>query len=173
MAFALKSKSQGKTQGAEKPALKRKSAREQSRPEFETPAFQSPAAALPSAPVIQAKPKSVEPSRGSQSGILQRKCACGGATGILGGCEACGKKRPPGLQTKLRINEPGDIYEQEADRIANQVMAAPASTAVSGAPLRIQRFSGQSNGQVGTAPASVDHALVSPGRPLEPALRQD
>jgi hypothetical protein len=26
------------------------------------------------------------------------------------------------LQTKLRINEPGDIYEQEADRVADQVM---------------------------------------------------
>jgi hypothetical protein len=27
-----------------------------------------------------------------------------------------------GLQTKLRVNEPGDIYEQEADRVADQVM---------------------------------------------------
>src|SRR3989304_5445433 len=26
------------------------------------------------------------------------------------------------LQTKLRVNEPGDIYEQEADRVAEQVM---------------------------------------------------
>src|SRR6266700_5646146 len=28
----------------------------------------------------------------------------------------------PALQTKLTINEPGDAYEQEADRVANQVM---------------------------------------------------
>jgi len=173
MAFALKSKSQGKTQGAEKPAHKRKSASEQSPPGFETSAFQSPAAALSAASVIQAKLKTGEPARGSQGGILQRKCACGGATGISGRCEACSKKRPPGLQAKLKINEPGDAYEQEADRIANQMMAAPASPAVSGAPLRIQRFSGQSNGQAGAAPASVDHALASPGRLLEPALRQD
>ncbi len=29
------------------------------------------------------------------------------------------------LQPKLRVNAPGDIYEQEADRIANQVMGMP------------------------------------------------
>ena len=52
-------------------------------------------------------------------------------------------------------------------------MATPAHPAVSGAPPRIQRFSGQSNGQMDAAPASVDQALASPGRPLEPALRQD
>lgn len=31
----------------------------------------------------------------------------------------------------------------------------------------------KSNGQMGTAPASVDQALASPGRPLEPVLRED
>ena len=113
------------------------------------------------------------PWRSSQSGILQRKCACGGAAGMSGECEECSKKQRLGLQTKLTVNEPGDIYEQEADRIADQVMATPAHPAVSGAPPRIQRFSGQSNGQMDAAPASVDQALASPGRPLEPALRQD
>ena len=88
-------------------------------------------------------------------------------------CSECSKKKRLGLQTKLKVNEPGDIYEQEADRIADQVMATPAHPAVSGAPPRIQRFSGQSNGQMDAAPASVDQALASPGRPLEPALRQD
>jgi len=29
------------------------------------------------------------------------------------------------IQTKLKINEPGDIYEQEADRVADQVMRMP------------------------------------------------
>lgn len=76
-------------------------------------------------------------------------------------------------QAKLRIGQPGDIYEQEADRVAEQVMAAPAHPAVSGAPPRIQRFSGQSNGQIDLATTSVEHALASPGMPLEPALRQD
>jgi hypothetical protein len=77
------------------------------------------------------------------------------------------------IQTKLAISKPGDEYEQEADRIADQVMATPAHPAVSSAPLRIQRYSGQSNGQVDATTASVEHALASPGRPLEPTLRQD
>ena len=77
------------------------------------------------------------------------------------------------IQTKLTVNTPGDVYEQEADRIADQVMATPTHPAINGAPLRIQRFSGQSNGQIEAAPASVDQALASPGRPLEPTLRLD
>jgi hypothetical protein len=114
------------------------------------------------------------PLRLSQSGILQRKCACGSAAGMSGECEECSKKKRLGLQTKLKVNDPGDIYEQEADRVADQVMAAPAHSVVSGAPPRIQRFSGQSTGQAeAVAPASVDQAVASPGRPLEPALRQD
>jgi len=32
---------------------------------------------------------------------------------------------PGMIQTKLKINEPGDIYEQEADRVADQVMRMP------------------------------------------------
>lgn len=77
------------------------------------------------------------------------------------------------LQAKLEVNEPGDIYEQEADLIADQLMAMPMHQAISGAPPRIQRFSGQSNGQIDVAPTSVDYALASSGRPLELALRKD
>jgi hypothetical protein len=111
---------------------------------------------------------------------LQRNAGNRAVTQVL---ETEGGKRPPtgdvykkkrfGLQTKLTVNEPGDIYEREADRIADQVMAAPAHSAINGAPPGSQRFSGQSNGQMAAAPASVDQALASPGRPLEPALRQD
>lgn len=35
------------------------------------------------------------------------------------------------LQAKLRIGQPGDIYEQEADRVAEQVMRMPEPSAVS------------------------------------------
>jgi hypothetical protein len=77
------------------------------------------------------------------------------------------------IQLRLAINQPGDVLEQEADRIADRAMATPPYTAVSGTPPYIQRFSGQSNGQMDAAPASVDRALASPGRPLEPVLRQD
>ena len=77
------------------------------------------------------------------------------------------------IQTRLTVNEPGDVYEQEADRISGEVLASPAHPAVSGAPPHIQRFSGQSNGQMDAVPTSVNQALASPGRPLEPELRQD
>ena len=108
------------------------------------------------------------------SPFLQRKCACGaGASGLTGECEECSKKKMLGLQTKLRINEPGDAYEQEADRVADQVLAQPARPDVGSAPLRIQRFSGQSSGQMGAAPANVDRVLARSGNALEPALRQD
>jgi hypothetical protein len=77
----------------------------------------------------------------------------------------------------LAVNKPGDADEREADRIADQVSATVAHPAVSNAPPRIQRFSGQSHRQVegvpDAAPASVGKALASPGRPLEPGLRQD
>jgi hypothetical protein len=78
-----------------------------------------------------------------------------------------------GLQTKLKIAEAGDRYEQEADRIADQVIAMPAPGTVAEAPRQIQRFSGPSPGQTDTAPASVEKTLSGPGNPLEPALQQD
>ena len=104
---------------------------------------------------------------------LQRACACGNQRMAGGECSECSKKKPFSLQTKLRANEPGDTYEEEADRIANEVMGAPAEHTVSGAAPRIQRFPAQSNRSMDAAPPSVDQALASPGRPLEPAIRQD
>ena len=47
--------------------------------------------------------------------MLQRKCACGGTVVTGGECAECRKKR---LQTKLAVNQPGDRFEQEADRMA-------------------------------------------------------
>ncbi|MCY7272246.1 MAG: DUF4157 domain-containing protein [Phormidesmis sp. CAN_BIN44] len=54
--------------------------------------------------------------------LLQRKpsCACGG------GCPRCQESAL--LQTKLKISEPGDRYEQEADRVADEVMRMPEPT---------------------------------------------
>jgi Domain of unknown function (DUF4157) len=65
--------------------------------------------------------------------MLQRKCACGGSSGLTGSCSDCEKKKLLGqpLQTKLRINEPGDEYEQEADRVAKHVMRMSDPTAIS------------------------------------------
>jgi hypothetical protein len=92
---------------------------------------------------------SVSGAPSSNSGILQRQCACSGSAGVSGECEAYSKKKRLGLQTKLKVNESGDSYEQEADRIADRVMAKPAHSAVSGAPLRIQRLAAQPAGQMG------------------------
>jgi Domain of unknown function (DUF4157) len=83
------------------------------------------------------------------------------------------RQEAPRLQPKLRVNQPGDAHEQEAERVAEQVMAKPAQADVSPAPPRIQRLSEPSTEQNGAAPASVEHALVNPGRPLEPPLRHD
>lgn len=89
-----------------------------------------------------------------------------------GQCADCAKKKT-GLQRKLAIGASHDPLEREADRVADQVMEAPVHPAVSGAPPRIQRFSGQSNGQMDAATASVDRVLASSGRTLEPTLQQD
>jgi outer membrane protein OmpA-like peptidoglycan-associated protein len=64
------------------------------------------------------KPPAASISRRSEPGssLFQRKpaCACGG------GCPRCKTKLP--IQTKLAVSEPGDIYEQEADRVAEWVL---------------------------------------------------
>ena len=80
-----------------------------------------------------------------------------------------GKKQRP--QTKLKVNEPEDSYEREADRVTDELLATPAHRDIGGAPTRIQRFSGESHEQVDEAPASVGQALTSPARPLESTLR--
>jgi hypothetical protein len=114
------------------------------------------------------------PLRPSRSVQLQRRCACNGAAGVSDECEECRKKKQLGLQAKLQISEAGDIYEREADRVADQVMSIAPHSAASGSPPRIQRLAGQSTGQAEEeAPPSVDRTVASPGRPLEPALRQD
>ena len=103
-------------------------------------------------------------------GFLQRKCACGGSPGLTGECAECATEKgalqrsasnqsAPGagfslsrisvMQPKRTGSPTNDPLEQEADRIADQVMAAPAHSAVSGAPPRIQRYTVQATWQVG------------------------
>lgn len=53
--------------------------------------------------------------------LLQRKCACGSPTASLTGeCAECKSKKR--LQTKLTVGASNDPLEQEADRVAEQVM---------------------------------------------------
>ena len=67
-----------------------------------------------------------------QTNVLQCKCNCGGAPGVDGFCAQCRSKQLTGenqltIQSKLTIGQPGDKYEQEADRVADQVMRMPDS----------------------------------------------
>jgi hypothetical protein len=106
------------------------------------------------------------PNMGS---LLQRKCAFGLPKSSLTS-EYEGKTS---LQAKLTIGASNDPLEQEADRVADQVLAAPVHSAVSGVAPRIQRLTRQAAGDTVTAPASVDCVLSGSGRPLDPALQQD
>lgn len=101
-----------------------------------------------------------------------------------------------GIQTKLVVNEPGDRYEQEADRVAEQVMRSPdQASEVSTIAPRISRVcseceeedkklhtKAESGSRAGMqAPPIVRDVLRSPGEPLdgetraymEPRFRQD
>jgi len=109
----------------------------------------------------------------TSGGILQRQCAgCGQHAIAAEECETCTKKKR-GLQRQLTIGSSNDPLEREADRVAAQVMAAPAHPAVGVAPPHIQRSPGSMAQGIGLAPASVDRVLASPGSPLDSALQQD
>lgn len=117
-----------------------------------------------------AKPQALSTSKHAGM-LLQRKCACGSPTfSLTGACPECPNKPS---QTKLRIGASNDPLEQEADRAADQVMRAGTDPAINNTPPRIQRFTGHSSGENGTAPASIDRVLAGTGSPLEPALQQD
>lgn len=76
------------------------------------------------------------------------------------------------LQAKRRIGAASDRFEQEADRIADRVLATPAHSVLDQAPPRIQRHSGSSVA-VAKVPASVERVLGTAGRPLALAVQQD
>jgi len=67
----------------------------------------------PQVPIIQLKPL----------------CPCDG------GCPRCA----PVVQPKLIVGQPNNIYEQEADRVVEQVMRVPENTAISNQPSVIRK----------------------------------
>lgn len=97
-------------------------------------------------------------------------------------------KTPVSLQTKLTVNSPGDVYEQEADRIAEKVAGMPPpplqrACARGGgcpkrrdeqaAPVRSQTKRVQSNDSgESAAPTIVRAALRSPGSSLDAPTRE-
>ena len=99
---------------------------------------------------------------------------------------------PAVLQTKLAVNKPGDEFEQEADRVADQVMRMTPAPAIqrkcsscAAEEEKVQRKCAeceQEEKQTGLqrkesgagprfAPPSVRSVLNSPGRPLDAAAR--
>ena len=139
--------------------------------------------------------------------LLQRKCACGGKAHSGGAeCPECRRRkllgqRPPLVQPKLIINEPGDRFEQEADRVADQIMRMPAdgvnpAMSLLGKPmtespqLGLQRQSADERegneeflrtkrqgpsetgaGNDASSPPVALDVLRSPGRPIDAAAR--
>src|SRR5574340_1524621 len=86
------------------------------------------------------------------------------------------------LQTKLRIGQPGDVYEQEADRVADQVMRMPDIFRQT-ADARIQRKCPKCKEELqakeipGDAPEVTPHieadisSIRGGGQPLPESLR--
>jgi Domain of unknown function (DUF4157) len=97
-----------------------------------------------------------------------------------GQCTECQKKNigVSGrlLQTKLAISEPGDAYEQEADRVAEQVMRmSPVDVSkrqkIGMTQPLVQRRASSSATGLAEAPSSVNDVLNSPGQPLDADTR--
>jgi hypothetical protein len=106
------------------------------------------------------------------------------------------RRRSASIQTKLKVDAPGDVYEEEADRVANQVVRTPESSVAArvsraatgvqrkcecggtgddckaGAGQRLQvKPAGPASAHPHAAPPAVHQVLSSPGRPLDAATR--
>jgi hypothetical protein len=131
------------------------------------------------------KPESIT-SPPLSRGILHRKC--GGDNQFAGGgeCVECGKKNQFLQRRAIHLSESGDRYEQEADRIANQVMRVQEPTAkhqvgsekegvlqrkaIADSITPLQSIS-MGQDQVSEVPPLVNEALQSRGQPLDAETR--
>ena len=116
------------------------------------------------APVQVAKPYFAGSTAGAPPIARKASCACGG------GCPSCESK-----SSLLNVSQPNDFAENEADRVADQVMRAPHSSPISTETVSpgIHRFARPTAGAAGAVPASVDSVLARTGRPLESGVKQD
>jgi hypothetical protein len=136
---------------------------------------------------VQSPPSAAQSDTKQSCGLTPRTCPFGGA------CHTC----PARVQTKLTINQPGDEYEQEADRAAEQVMQMKEPDSEKDDLVRstlgerfIQRKCAEcddedemiqkkeSPGETGAmqddqsrVPPIVQEVLRSPGQPLDSATR--
>jgi hypothetical protein len=99
-----------------------------------------------------------------------------------GACHIC----PPRVQAKLKTGQPGDKYEQEADRVADQLMRMPEpghqlkpnQPFSRGASCRVEGDIIQKYGEISESKNIVDHELhntlqisTSQGKPLASDVR--
>lgn len=106
--------------------------------------------------------------------LLQRKCTCGSTSSSMSGhCSECDRRKKLGLQAKLRISQSDDVYERDADRIADQVMAMEGhvrpETAVTARPIVRREAIGEEAGA--EAPPVVRDVSSPPGATLDPTTR--
>lgn len=139
----------------------------------QAPARTAQRAAFHRSPV---SPWSIPDISASDQPLIQRKasCACGG------GCPGCRQETEETIQPKLKVSTPGDQHEQEADRIADQVMRMPDSGSESVGVSRLMplerqealQFKSNSGGakMTHTADATV-RSVRGGGQPLPEATR--
>ena len=75
----------------------------------------------------------------------------------------------PPLQAKLTVGAPGDKYEQEADRMADAVMAAPAVQPLTEPAKDSKQSPGQPEGAVQTIQPQETATEEAPDNPVTPA----
>jgi len=102
--------------------------------------------------------------------ILHRKCVCGGSVVAGGECAECRKKR---VQTKLAVNQPGDRFEHEADRMADSVIRGGKQAPVlSNCSLgTLQRDQPNTSSASIGAPPIVHEVVGGSGQPLDSSTR--
>src|SRR6266850_3890688 len=105
---------------------------------------------------------------GRASPKIQRReaCACGGGcpdcktkSGLPDRREETGSGPTSAPPTQLTIGAIDDPLEEEADRLADQVGAAPTHSAVTGAPSHIYATDGVPSMQRGIVPPTVHEVL--------------
>ena len=126
---------------------------------------------------------SARPVLAVPAGFLQRQCACGGYVGPSEDCEDCRKKellsQPPLIQPKLKINQPNERYEKEADCVAQQItrlsQSAPDSSTCQKSPRHASRQTRQpltpADRSDPDVPPRVHEVLRSSGQPMDERTR--
>jgi hypothetical protein len=92
--------------------------------------------------------------------LVQACPASPGACPTGGACHAC----PVRVQAKLAVNQPGDAYEQEADRVAELVMTMPQSTGNTSSLNKNGESSGNRTARLDNTRATLGAISLPPSR---------